>query len=450
MAPSHGHVVSQLQAAGFEAAEAEGRARLVAEATEGLLDSTPHPARWGWFVPGRIEVFGKHTDYAGGRSLVAAVPRGFALVGTPRDDGCVRVVDARWKDAVEIDPADATTHYRGWANYVAVVVRRLAFNFPGADLGSELAFSSDLPRAAGLSSSSALVVAVATALIRRAGLDRREDFQSALPTRHDLAGYLGAVENGLAFKSLASLHGVGTHGGSEDHNAILTCRAGCVSAFAYVPVRHLGDEPMPHDWRFVVASSGVQADKAGSVRDRYNRASLLTRALIDVWNAGGEASAPTLAALLDRGPGAEAELRRLVARGGHPDFSADDLARRLAHFLAEDARVPHAARAFRQADAAALGDLSAASQAEADTLLGNQIPETRLLASLARTHGALAASSFGAGFGGSVWAIAPAPEAGKFAESWVAAYRAACPHVGRVEWFITRPAPAVTDLQLDL
>jgi galactokinase len=45
---------------------------------------------------GRIEIFGKHTDYAGGRSLLAAVPRGFAVVAGPRTDGIVAAVDARW------------------------------------------------------------------------------------------------------------------------------------------------------------------------------------------------------------------------------------------------------------------------------------------------------------------------------------------------------------------
>ncbi|WP_220458772.1 galactokinase family protein [Schaalia sp. JY-X169] len=29
-----------------------------------------------WFVPGRVEVFGKHTDYAGGRSLLIASEQG--------------------------------------------------------------------------------------------------------------------------------------------------------------------------------------------------------------------------------------------------------------------------------------------------------------------------------------------------------------------------------------
>ena len=39
-----------------------------------------------WWVPGRIEFLGKHTDYAGGRSLLCATERGFAVVAVPRAD----------------------------------------------------------------------------------------------------------------------------------------------------------------------------------------------------------------------------------------------------------------------------------------------------------------------------------------------------------------------------
>ena len=39
------------------------------------------------FVPGRIEVLGKHTDYAGGRTMVAAVERGFASSPCPATTG---------------------------------------------------------------------------------------------------------------------------------------------------------------------------------------------------------------------------------------------------------------------------------------------------------------------------------------------------------------------------
>ena len=56
-------------------------------------------------------------------------------------------------------------------------------------------------------------------------------------------------------------------------------------------------------------------------------------------------------------------------------------------------------------DTAALGDLSAESQADAETLLDNQVQETVELVASARRLGAFASSSFGAGFGGSVWAL---------------------------------------------
>ncbi len=100
---------------------------------------------------------------------------------------------------------------------------------------------------------------------------------------------------------------------------------------------------------------------------------------------------------------------------------------RLTHFVGEDGRVPQAAEAFRREDVEAIGALSAASQADADDLLDNQTPETRTLARLARDCGAFASSGFGAGFGGSVWALAPADEAPAFASRWLDAYRTAIP-----------------------
>ena len=62
----------------------DGRIRLdgaLARAEEALSAMSHTTEHRSLFVPGRIEVLGKHTDYAGGRSLVAAVPRGFAAEG---------------------------------------------------------------------------------------------------------------------------------------------------------------------------------------------------------------------------------------------------------------------------------------------------------------------------------------------------------------------------------
>src|SRR5512133_1966054 len=59
-----------------------------------------------WWVPGRLEVFGTHTDYAGGRTLVCAIPLGFAVVARHRSDGVLRVVDARREQEVELVPGN--------------------------------------------------------------------------------------------------------------------------------------------------------------------------------------------------------------------------------------------------------------------------------------------------------------------------------------------------------
>src|SRR6478752_1014356 len=60
---------------------------------EHAADAAEHPVH-AWWVPGRLEVFGTHTDYAGGHTLVCAVPRGFAVLARRRVDDVVRIVDA--------------------------------------------------------------------------------------------------------------------------------------------------------------------------------------------------------------------------------------------------------------------------------------------------------------------------------------------------------------------
>ena len=69
-------------------------------------------------------------------------------------------------------------------------------------------------------------------------------------------------------------------------------------------------------------------------------------------------------------------------------------------------------------------------------LLGNQVPETIALARAALEHGAFAACSFGAGFGGSVWALVDG-DADAFARRWDAGA------------FVARPGPPLTELSVD-
>jgi galactokinase len=433
---------------GFGAADAASRAALVDSVSQGFHALTGGPPTWRWFVPGRLEVLGKHTDYAGGHVLAGTVPRGFAMVAGPRADRRVRVIDVANRVHLDLGIDDDGPARTGWASYIQVTMRRLAANFPGAPLGLDLAFSSDLPRAAGVSSSSAIVVGIATALVRRGNLVARDEWQAAITSAEDQASYFGCLESGHDFRTLAGNAGVGTHGGSEDHSAILMSRAGHLGHYRFVPTTRLAVMPCPPEWTFVVGVSGVHADKAGTVRDRYNRAAFTAAALLAVWNGAAAVPAPSLSVALEA-PGAEAELRRLVATAAPQGIPAADLLRRLDHFLAEDAIVNEAARACARGDAAALGALAEASQARAEAWLGNQVPETVTLAALARGCGARGATSFGAGFGGSVWALVDDGDAAAFARAWIAAYSARHPGMPNVAWFAARPGPGLVDVPAD-
>jgi galactokinase len=403
-----------------------------------------------WWVPGRLEVFGKHTDYAGGRTLVCAVPRGFAVVARSRADGVLHVVDTRRGQDVRRAPSHSpamSPPYTGWRHYVDVVASRLSRNFPAAPLGADIVIASDLPRASGMSSSSALVIAIATALARVGALDRRAEWQESIAGPRDVAGYFACIENGLSFGSLSGDSGVGTHGGSEDHAAILTGVPGRLAAFAFVPMRAFAIVAVPERWRFVLSPCGIRAQKTGAAREAYNRLAGGTQVLLDLWNIDSPEAAPSLgAALLNSGnnrediaatsPAAADRLRALVRGSAIPGWSRDALEKRLDHFIDEDARIPEAVDAFRHADGRRIGRLAESSQADAEMLLGNQIPETSALARTARELGAFASCSFGAGFGGSVWALVEHDRADAFARRWHA------------DAFVAAPGPPVVELSV--
>jgi galactokinase len=414
---------------GLDPAAESAKASLFGLVLGGFRHLTGEPPAHAWWVPGRLEVFGKHTDYAGGRTLVCAVPSGFAVAAGPRRDGTIRVIDARRGDRVVLQPGDATA-FTGWRHYAEVAARRLAANFPGAALGADIVLSSDLPRASGMSSSSALVVAISAALVRMAGIEARPEWRANVHGTLDVAGYFACIENGLTFGTLAGDAGVGTHGGSEDHAAILGGTPGRLSAFAFVPMRPIGRVGMPHGWRFVLAPSVIRSAKTGSAQGAYNNLARGADVLLELWNAS-QPRAVSLGAALASGP--VERLREIVRGSAIAQWPADVLERRLEHFIREDRRVPEAVEAFGSADAECLSALAGASQAEAESLLGNQVPETVALARSARELGALAACSFGAGFGGSVWALVDR-DAEAFAQRW---------HAGA---FVARPGPPLTQL----
>jgi galactokinase len=444
-------IVQRILDRGMDGRDASRLDALFARAEAALAHELDRHADSAFWVPGRLEVFGKHTDYAGGRSLVTTLPRGFAFVGARRADGLVRIVDAGDHGIVQFETSDIERfrpHARrsqGWERYVETVIGRLLQNFPDVNLGADIALVSDLPRAAGASSSSALTVGTTLAIARLNRLDERPAWRANLATPVALAGYLACVENGMTYGTLEGGTGVGTLSGSEDQTAMLCCRSGTLSEFSYLPVTHIADAPMPEAWAFIVASSGVVAEKAGAAQALYNRASAGARTLLDLWS-GVFQPAPSLADALASRPDGPDVLLEIVQQSTSDHWPSAYLERRLTQFVRENARVPDALRAFRESDAAALDALSAASHGDAHHLLGNQVDETNALEALARPAGAFAASAFGAGFGGSAWALAPRADAAAVGERWMAAYRARFPQHDLATWFEARPSPSLVEV----
>jgi galactokinase len=437
--------VDTLEQQGLDAAEAARKRSLYEWLIEAFPAFTSRPPTSALWVPGRLEVFGKHTDYAGGHSLIGTVPRGFGFVGDCRDDAVVNMKDVARHDSFAVDAGgtgDPQPHESptGWRRYAATVVRRLSRNFPGAPLGLDIAFASDLPPASGMSSSSALMVGLAEMLVTRAGIRQRPEWTANIRTPSDAAGYYACIENGMSFGTLSGDAGVGTHGGSEDHIAILCGKAGELAAWSFVPARHVASAGIPESWTFVVAASGVAARKTGEAKESYNRLSREAAALLGVWNSAAATQHSVRDAIVSDAGASEQLLAMLRA------LREPGLEERLTHFLREDARVLEALQVFQAADGDRVGALAEASQRDAETLLHNQVPETIALTRSARRLGAFAASSFGAGFGGSVWALIERDRAPLFAAAWLTEYRHDFPERTAATTFISQPGPGVLSL----
>lgn len=388
------------------------------------------------FIPGRIEFLGKHTDYCGGRSIVCAIDRGFRADVEPRVDSSVQLENIDSGETVAFDLAANSNVQPGhWVNYAIEVGQRLSQNFARRPLnGATIRFQSDLPKAAGLSSSSALMIMVFAALRSVNDLGATATFLENISDELELAEYLGCVENGQSYHGLAGSAGVGTFGGSQDHAAILLGRNDRLSQFLFSPLTREAEFVFPADYTFVVASSGVAAEKTGTARDRYNRVSRMVSEITEsVGN--GRTLAKTIVEI-----GIE-DLRQII-RTRQFSFPTDELLDRVEQFRVENFEIiPAVSELLATGRIEEIGDLVDLSQQNAERFLGNQIDETVFLQSSAREIGAVAASAFGAGFGGSVYALVRPSEAEHFNSEWRRVYIERFPqHREASEFFITRPS----------
>ena len=332
-------------------------------------------------APGRVNLIGEHIDYCGLSVFPMALGRSVRVEFSPRSNRAIRLVNrdpgfapSAFAVSESIPPGPAGD----WSNYARAAAQALARRFPdlrGIDALSE----SDLPIAAGLSSSSALVVAMALALLHANGL-----------TAPSLE-LMELLAQGERY--------VGTAGGGMDQAIILGARAGCASRIDFHPLR-LTPTAVPADWRFIVAWSLVPAEKSGAARQAYNeRTRQCDEARRLVATRLGQRQDITYPALLAAAPVEE------LLDAAAPTLSGV-LARRFRHVVTEGTRVPQAQAAMAEGrDLAAFGRLLDASHQSLRDDYEVSHPELDRLVELAREAGAVGARLTGAGFGGSIVAL---------------------------------------------
>lgn len=342
------------------------------------------------FAPGRVNLIGEHVDYCGLPVLPAALSRGIALAFAGRSDERVRCLTTEpGFDEVDFVLSEAP----GFGRYLAAAAAGLDTGrwTTNARSGFDGAIASDLPVAAGLSSSSAVVIAGAVALLAVRG---RLTPGETLPREDAMR---------LALDLAEAEHGVAIQGGAMDQSICLGAVPGHALHITFEPP---GWTPVPVDtsrFAFLVAYSGRRADKgaaAGRVFDERVRqareALVLARAFLP-----DAASYPALVA--------DHALPRLLEAA---DRLPATLAGRFRHVVTEARRTRDAVEHLRAGDATALGQVLDASHESLRRDYEVSTPELDALVEAARSAGALGARLTGAGLGGSAVILgAPGREA---------------------------------------
>ncbi|HEV8671605.1 MAG TPA: galactokinase [Candidatus Limnocylindria bacterium] len=340
-------------------------------------------------APGRVNLIGEHTDYNEGLVLPTATPQRTVVELSPREDQIVRVESLGYMPVAY--RLGEERHSGDWGDYVRGVTWVLAkagHQIRGFDAG----IASRVPPGAGLSSSAALEVALLRAL--------RDAFALTLD---DMA---------LAYAAhKAERDIVGARVGTMDQLAAALARTGeaLLIDMRRAPIERV---PIPDSLEIVVVDSGIAHDNAkqGAYNERRAQCEEAARRL-------------GISALRDA---TLADVERLAPQSAI-------LARRVRHVVTENERVRAFVHALRAGDIARCGALVDASHTSLREDFEVSTLELDILADALRSQrGVYGARLVGAGFGGSVLALADAGSAADAARAAAERYRSRTGRAGRV------------------
>ena len=325
-------------------------------------------------APGRVNLIGEHTDYNEGFVLPAAIDREMMIAASPTDDSHVYVYSDEYKqqDSFSLNSIEkSATH--PWSDYLRGTLATLQEK--GHKItGFRATLSGNVPQGAGLSSSAAYEVAVATLVSEMSGL-KIPGKDIALLAQKAENEFIG-VKCGIMDQFISAL-------GQQDAALFIDCRS-----LAYRPVPL---QLSKHGLSIVITNSGV---RRGLVDSEYN-------ARRQECVQGTE----LLSGLLKR----QLNSLRDVSE---PEFRAHEkslppvVAQRCRHVITENGRVERAVQSLEAGNLNTFGVLMNQSHTSLRDDFQVSCKELDVLVAMTQKHpGVLGARMTGAGFGGCTVAI---------------------------------------------
>jgi galactokinase len=354
---------------------------------------TMHVARFNakpavFVAPGRVNLIGEHTDYAEGFVMPVAINFATLAAISPRTDGKIVIYSENFGEEKTFDAAAKPVASKHWSDYPMGVVSILTgegHKIPGFSLS----LWGDVPLGSGLSSSAALEVVTALAVLSLIGASYPGPVLARLCQR---------VENEFVGANCGIMDQFISANGKENHALLLDCRD---LSYRLAPI--------PANVALVIANTMVKHSIAGGDYPTRRRESEAACAVI----ASHRPGVPFLR---------DATLEDLE-KWGHE--MAPKSLMRARHVISEDLRTVAASEALLRGDLKELGRLMAEAHASYSGDFEGSCVEADAMVALAQDlPGLIGARLTGGGFGGCTINLVEQTEAPAFAKALGARYAA--------------------------